>query len=323
MRQSSSGRTEYSEAKRSRLILYAGWIALAGNLLLAVLKLVTGIAGNSLAVLGDGIDSATDVVIAGITLIISRIILLPSDAEHPWGHGRAETTATMVLAFLIFYAGMQLSVSAVKSLYFYFTGQVQLNTPGLPVIIATCISIAGKLILAGTQFYFARIAVSPMLRANAQNMLTDSIISVSVLAGLAAAKIFNQPMFDSIIAGLVGLWVVKNAVKIFLQMNLELMDGTHNKDLYEKLFTAIRQVPGVSNPHRARIRKIASRWDIDIDIEVDANLSVHEAHEIAGQVEEAVRSTIPDVYDIMVHIEPAGHMSHHPKEQFGLNESNI
>ena len=131
------------------------------------------------------------------------------------------------------------------------------------------------------------------------------------------------PVIDPVVAFLVGLWVLKNAVSLFMEMNLELMDGNQNKELYRTLFAAVRTVEGVSNPHRVRIRKIASRWDIDMDIEVDAYISLHDAHELAEQVEAAVRQAIPDVYDIMVHMEPEGHSSHHPEEQYGLSESDL
>ena len=117
--------------------------------------------------------------------------------------------------------------------------------------------------------------------------------------------------------------MLKNAISIFMQMNLELMDGNHDKELYHRLFTAVKTVQGVSNPHRVRIRKIAALWDIDMDIEVDPDITLHDAHELAEQVETAVRKAIPEVYDIVVHMEPAGHSGHHSQEQFGLSESDL
>ena len=91
------------ETERLKLIQLAGIIALAGNLILCTLKIVTGLAAGSLAVLADGLDSTGDVAIACMTLIISVIISRPSDKEHPWGHGRAETTGTLILSFVIFF----------------------------------------------------------------------------------------------------------------------------------------------------------------------------------------------------------------------------
>ncbi len=312
-------RNDTEDSYRLRLIRAAGWTALAGNGILAAVKIVLGFLSGSLAVIGDGIDSSTDVAIACITLIVSHVISRPSDTEHPWGHGRAETTATLVLAFIIFFAGAQLGISAVKQL---FTGETA-SLPSRLALIATEISIAGKALLAWSQYALGKKAGSSMVLANARNMQSDILISVSVLAGLAAAQIFKMPVLDAVTAVAVSLWVIKNAVKIFMETNMELMDGNRNRKLYDDLFSAVNAVPGVSHPHRARIRKIASRWDIDIDIEVDAEMTVHNAHQIAENVELSVRRAIPDVYDIMVHVEPAGHGQHHPREQFGLSEKDI
>lgn len=311
------------EQNRLKYIALAGWIALLGNLALAVLKLTVGFISNSLAVLGDGIDSATDVVIACMTLFIGKIISRPSDKEHPWGHGRAETVATLAVAFIIFYAGSQLIVSSGKQFYAFF---VLKETPGAVENIALIITIAsvfGKLLLAVSQFLLGKKADSSIILANAQNMSSDIVISFSVLIGLGCAKLLHQPVLDPVVAFLVGLWVVKNAIKLFLEMNMELMDGTQDKELYHTLFSAIKSVPGVTNPHRVRIRKIASKLDIDLDIEVDASITVHEAHIIAEEVEKKIRNSIPDIYDIMVHIEPADHGDHHPKEQYGLTEEEL
>lgn len=311
------------QKKRERYIKFAAWIALLGNFFLAIIKLLVGITTKSLAVLSDGIDSATDVAIACITLVISRIISSPSDKEHPWGHGRAESTATMVVAFIIFYAGFELIISSVKNIFLIIEDDYQSNPIQSISLFVTTISIIGKFLLAWIQHTLGKKTDSPIVLANAKNMATDSIVSISILLGLGIAKIFNAPWLDPVIAFIMGLWVIKNAIEIFLQMNLELMDGTEDKELYKKLFSAIKSVSEVSNPHRARIRKIASRWDIDLDIEVAATMSVHKAHEIAEQVENAIRQAIPDVYDIMIHIEPAGHSEHHPTEQFGLSEKDI
>lgn len=321
---------EHEPSSRLRLITLAGWLALLGNLLLAVIKLGAGVVSGSLSVLGDGLDSATDVSIACMTLIVGKIIQQPSDKEHPWGHGRAETTATMVVAFIIFYAGMQLCLSSGKHVLNLLAAGSLSNNPaqenglsGGLALAATAISIVGKLLLAWSQLHLGKKSGSMMVLANARNMATDSIISISVLVGLAAARLLKLPVIDPVVAFLVGMWVLKNAVSLFMEMNLELMDGNQDKELYRSLFDAVKTVEGVSNPHRVRIRKIASRWDIDMDVEMDPHISLHDAHELAERVEAAVRQAIPDVYDIMVHMEPAGHSGHHPQEQYGLSESDL
>ncbi len=299
---------------RAHYIKVAGTIALLGNAVLAAIKLILAHLSGSLAVMGDGIDSSTDVLIAIVTLIIGSMISKPSDKEHPWGHGRAETTATMLLAFIIFFAGAQLVMKSFVKL----VHNSEIQSISNYAIIAAVISICGKALLAVLQYYFGKIANSDIIKANAQNMKNDIIMSAGVLAGLVLSTVLKCPLLDPVIALLVGMWVIKNAVTLFNQTNMELMDGNVDNILYRKLFHAAISVPGVSNPHKARIRKIANLIDIDLDIEVQPHLTVYEAHELAEKVEEAVRNEIPEVYDIVIHIEPEGSDLHQPKETFGL-----
>lgn len=302
---------------RTGLVRKAALIALAGNLFLALIKIITGLLTGSLAVLGDGIDSSSDVAIAIMTLAVGFIINQPSDKKHPWGHSRAETVATIVLAFVIMIAGFQLFLSAGNRL---LHGTVQVLPPPLALAI-TGISICGKLLLALNQYRLGKVSGSAMIIANAKNMTNDIVISSSVLAGLALSLILKLPMLDSIAALLVSLWVMKSAIGIFSELNLELMDGNADDELYKSLFDAVRSIPGAGNPHRARIRKMASLWDIDLDIEVDGRMKVREAHEIAEAVVAAVKCRIPDVYDVVVHVEPTGSGEH--SEQFGLSEKTF
>ncbi len=306
-----------SAPDRTGLVRKAALIALFGNLFLALLKITTGIFAGSLAVLGDGIDSSTDVAIAVMTLAVGVIINQPSDKKHPWGHQRAETVATIALAFIIMLAGFQLTTSAFHRLRSGESGSL----PEFAALAVTVVSIFGKLILAFTQFALGKKSGSAMILANAKNMTNDIVISASVFAGLGASVLFRMPFLDSVTAILVGLWVMRSAVGIFMELNLELMDGNADDELYKSLFLAVKSVPGAGNPHRARIRKMASAWDIDLDIEVDGNLTVRQAHNIAEQVEKSIREQITDVYDIMVHVEPAGGGEH--TEQFGLSAKDV
>lgn len=303
--------------ERTGIVRTAALIALCGNLVLALAKIVTGLATGSLAVLGDGIDSSTDVLIAVMTLAVGFIISQPSDKEHPYGHRRAETIATVVLAFVIMFAGTQLFESAFRQLK---EGTAR-EAPGLLALAVTAFSIIGKLLLAFSQYRLGKKSGSAMILANAKNMTNDIIISTSVFVGLGSSILFKMPFLDALTALLVSLWVMKSAVGIFKEQNMELMDGNADDALYRALFDAVTSVPGAGNPHRARIRKMASAWDIDLDIEVEGSMSVREAHEISERVAEAVRARIPDVYDIMVHVEPAGSGEH--DEQFGLSEKDL
>ncbi|MDR1444293.1 MAG: cation diffusion facilitator family transporter [Treponema sp.] len=304
---------------RAKLIRAASLIALAGNLILAVFKIGSGIAADSMAVLGDGIDSLVDILIAIMALVVSRVISRPADKGHPWGHGRAETVATALLAFLLFFAGAQLILNSVNQL----ASKQSREVPGQLALVAALVSIAGKLLLALVQHFFGKKANSAMLQANARNMTGDVILSLGVLAGLGFSIGTGAAIIDSITAILVGLWVIRSAVGIFIEANLELMDGSAETGAYEAVFAAVHSVPGAGNPHRTRMRRIAGLWDIDIDIEVAPDLTVQAAHHIATQVELAIKDRLEGIFDIMVHVEPFGNHHRGDTEGFGLSEEEI
>jgi cation diffusion facilitator family transporter len=305
--------------RKARIIRTASITALLGNTLLAALKIGTGIWAGSLAVLGDGIDSLVDVLIALMTLAVSGIISRPADREHPWGHGRAETVATALLSCTLFFAGAQLILKSGTDLAFGEPREI----PGAPALAVTLVSIAGKLVLAWSQYLFGKKAHSPMLRANAKNMTADVILSGGVLLGLGLSWLFKTGAIDSACAILVGLWVIKSAVGIFIEVNMELMDGSTGPEPYRLVFEAVHSVEGAGNPHRTRMRRIAGLWDIDIDIEVAPDLTVSEAHAIATRVEGAIKERVEGVYDIMVHVEPAVADQGHKKEGYGLSEQEL
>ncbi len=301
---------------KAQIIKTASLTALFGNFILASSKIIFGIFSGSLAVIGDGIDSSVDVLIAIMTLIVARVISKPADASHPWGHGRAETVATTLLSCLLFFAGAQLIINSGRDIIF----GAQREVPSLTALFVTIFSIAGKLLLAWSQHLFGKKANSPMLKANAKNMTSDVLLSLGVLLGLGLSMFFNIGVIDSYAAIIVGLWVLKSALGIFWEANTELMDGGSNKAYYKEVFNAVNSVEGAEKPHRVRMRRIAGLWDIDIDIEVPPNMKVIEAHQIAGKVEDAIKARVENVYDIMVHVEPAGNEE---EEGFGLCEKTI
>ena len=313
MEQDIDGRARLDKA---RLIKAAALIALFGNVALAAMKIVTGISAGSLALIGAGIDSSVDVLIAIMTLFVARIISKPADETHPWGHGRAETVATALLSFLLFFAGAQLILSSGRDIIFGTEREV----PSMPALIATIISIAGKLLLVWSQYALGKKADSPMLKANAKNMSADVLLSAGVLLGLGLSMLFDIAVIDSWAAVLVGLWVIKSALGIFLEANAELMDGGSNRAYYQVVLEAVNSVEEAGKPHRMRMRRIAGLWDINIDIEVPPGKTVLEAHWIAYKVEEAIKARIENVYDIMVHVEPEGNLE---QESFGLSEEKL
>lgn len=302
---------------REKLIVKASWVSIGGNTLLSVLKILIGLLAGSLAVVADGIDSASDIIASIITLFTAHLVSRPPDLRHPYGYERADTIASKVLAFIIFFAGAQLAISAVRRL----TGDEVREIPEMIAIYVTVLSIIGKLLLAWYQKRIGEKTGSSMLKANAKNMLNDVIISLAVLAGLFFTFVLKMPVFDTITALLVSFWIMYVAYRIFRVSSLELMDGLKDDGIYERVFKAISKVKGAHNPHRARVRKIGHKYAVAVDIEVDGDLPLKKAHELAHHVEEMIREELVDVYDIIVHTEPVGDDA--TEEKFGISEDNL
>lgn len=303
--------------ERSQQIKYASWVGIIGNTFLAVLKVLIGFISGSLAVIGDGIDTLSDVLTYVITLFTARIISKPPDPKFPYGYKKAETISTKVLSFIIFFAGAQLLITTAGRII----SQEPREMPSIIAIYVTLISILGKAILAAWQFRMGKRAESSMIIANAKNMRNDILISGSVLVGLVFTFILEMPILDLVTGMLVSLWIIKVAFNIFQESNMELMDGVTDTEVYFKIFNAVNKVDGARNPHRIRVRHLANMLLIAMDIEVDKDIRVIEAHDICKNVEKKLREDIPNVYDVLIHIEPEGNIE--KDEVFGISEQNI
>jgi cation diffusion facilitator family transporter len=307
--------SENNQIVRNKYIKKASWVGIIGNTILAVLKIIIGIISGSLAVIGDGIDTATDIMTYFITLLAARIMNKPPNFKYPYGYNRAEAVATKALSFVIFFAGAQLFLSTFLRMIKNEPHQI----PTLLAIYVTVFSIISKSGLAIYQFRIGKKINSNMIIANAKNMRNDILISASVLVGLVFTQLFNLPILDLITAMAVGLWIMKAGFDIFMESSRELMDGSDEPELYFKIFDAVEEVGG-ANPHRVRVRKHSNLYTVDLDIEIDGKLTIEQGHDIAKKVERNIKVRIENVYDVLVHIEPEGNVE---KEKFGLSRDNI
>ncbi len=303
---------------RSKELQRASWIGIGGNAFLAILKVIVGFISGSFAVIGDGIDTATDVLTYVITLITARIISKPPDPKYSYGYKKAETSATKILAFIIFFAGAELFLSSIRQL---ISGELR-EMPEMIAVYVTVLSIIGKAILALWQFGIGKKIKSQMIIANARNMRNDVLISSSVLLGLLFTFVLKMPVFDRITALAVSLWIIKVAFDIYRESNLEMMDGLKDTTIYDQIFKSVEEVEGAYNPHRIRVRKIAELYLIALDIEVDKDKKVSEAHLIAKQVENRLKHNIENIFDILVHIEPLGNQESDELEGISIEHLN-
>ena len=302
---------------REKTIIKASKIAIWGNGILAVAKISVGLLAGSMAVVADGIDSGSDILTSIITLVTAHIIAHPPDPKYPYGYKKADTVATKLLAFIIFFAGAQLAISTFGSLIHPQEKEI----PGIIPIYVIIISIIGKQLLASYLKKTGKTVESAMLIANAKNMQSDVIISVSVLGGLTFTFIFNMPILDTITAFIVSLWIMFVAFKIFMETNRELMDGVEDTDIYRTIIETVNKVEGAQNPHRIRVRKISNLCEVSLDVELDGNLTLKEAHSITSCIEGELKRKIPRIYDVMIHTEPIGNVE--PDEVYGVSEDEL
>ncbi len=302
---------------RKRKIKHASWAGIVGNGVLAVIKIWFGTVGGSAALVGAGIDTATDIVSSIITLLTANIADKPPDQEHPYGHGRAETIAARILSFIIITAGIQLLFNTAESL-------IRGSEKALPEMFAVYISIvaiAAKFALYIYKMKIGKEVNSQMVIADARNMKADIVLSASVLTGLLLTYAVQLAVIDSIMAIGVAVWIIRNGISIFMESNDELMEGAGDSKLYGQVFGCLKEVDGISNPHRVRIRKINTMYVIDLDIEVDGSLTVYDGHLLAIRAEKALRKEIKNLYDVIVHIEPGG--NYEDQERYGLTEESL
>ena len=302
---------------RHKQIIRASWVSISGNAILSIMKITVGMIAGSMAVVADGVDSASDILASVITLITAHIMSRPPDIRYPYGYERADTIASKALSFVIFFAGAQLAISTVTRLFDGAPAEV----PSLFAIWVIIASIVGKLLLALYQFRVGKMTGSSMLIANGRNMQSDMLVSVAVLIGLIFTVVLEMPIIDTITALVVSIWIMATAVRIFFQTNRDLMDGLDDPDIYKKVFKLIAEVKGVYNPHGARIRKSGNKFVIEVHIEVDGSKTVTEAHDISNEVENIIMKGIKDVYDVIVHVEPYGNIEQ--DEKFGVSNKDI
>lgn len=302
------------KTQRDRTLIRTSWVSTVGNAILSVAKITVGLIAGSMAVLSDGVDSAADVVISIVMLFTAKIVSRPPNRKYPFGFEKAEGIATKVLSLVIFYAGAQMLVTSVTTIF----SSEERPLPGTLALWVTAFSIIGKFALAWYQFRQGKKAGSQLITANAKNMRNDMLISVGVLLGLFFTYILDMPVLDAVTGLIISVFIIKTSIEIFIDANIELMDGVKDETVYQKIFDAVAAVPEASNPHRVRSRLIGGMYMIDLDIEVDGDMTLADAHNIAERVEHSISHAVENVYDIMVHVEPKG--KHHDEEAFGVDQ---
>lgn len=279
-------------------------IALTGMLIsggLAALKITVGTLGHSTSVVADGFESAADVLASGTIVLALTMAMKPPDSEHPYGHGRIETLAGLLLGFVLFAAGLAISMHAILSL------NEKLPAPGLYAILPLILSVLVKLVLMRYKYSVGQRMRSAALLADAANDGVDAISGAAALIALGLT-LSNPGRFqhaDQYGAIVVGLIVVFTGIRVVRETGMQLMDTMPDPWLMKMVREAAAQVEGVAGVEKCFARKTGLKYHVDMHLEVDPEMSVRESHDIAQTVRERIREQLDWVADVLVHVEPA------------------
>lgn len=278
------------------------FIGLFVNALLAAGKLAAGILGNSYALIADATESLADVFSSIIVWRGVVVAATPADEDHPYGHGKAEPIAAAIVAGMLIVASIGITIQAARDI---------LSPKESPAPFTLIVLIAVIVIKEGLyRLIFKEGAEldSTVVRTDAWHHRSDAITSFAAALGISIA-IFGGPGYeraDSVAAMIAAVVIAVNGWRLLRPAVDELMDTAPNLALNAEIQEIARTVPDVQAVEKCFVRKMGYLFFVDMHIEVDPAMTVQRAHDIAHAVKDAVRSRLPNVSDVLVHIEPSG-----------------
>ncbi len=268
------------------------------DFLLAIFKVISGMLGNSGALIADGIHSFSDLLSDGVVLYAAKHANEEADEDHPYGHKRFETIATLGLAIILAIVGIGIIYNAIERL-----DNPNILSYSTLLFGVTALSILSKELLFWVTIKVAKTYKSNMLKANAWHHRSDALSSVVVLVGIFGS-LNGYPYLDGVAAIIVGLMVMAIAWELGSNATKELVDTSIDIKEVEKLRKVIGMISGVNNVHSLRTRKIGHAISADVHVQVDPFLSVSEGHIITISVERVAKECLEDLHDVTVHIDP-------------------
>lgn len=275
------------------------------NLLLVVLKLVAGIVGHSAAMVSDAVHSVSDFVTDIVVLVFVRISGLPEDESHDYGHGKFETLATLLIGLALAAAAIGIVVSGAMKLASWLQGG-EIEKPGTIALWVALISIVVKELLYQYTRIKGKSLESSALEANAWHHRSDALSSIGAAIGIGGAILLGDrwTVLDPLASIVVGAMLVKVAWDLLGPSFGELTDKSLPAETEKQMLDLISAVPGVSDPHHLRTRRIGSHIAAEVHIRLDGDLSLNQAHTIATEVERRFRERFGSGSFITVHMEP-------------------
>jgi cation diffusion facilitator family transporter len=286
------------------------WVGIVGNLLLAVIKGVIGAVSNSRALVADAAHSASDVAGSLAVLIGLRVAQVPPDEDHPYGHGKAESIAAIIVAVLLGVVGVEIGYGSFQVLF------SKVEAPGWLAVFAAVVSMVAKEAMFQYKYRLGKRLNSQSLIANAWEHRSDVYSSLAAVVGIGGAMLgdrYHIPWLvymDAVAGVLVSLLVLKMAVHLLRESIHNTLDHVlHEEDAYE-LVEAAGNVEGVRRVDELRAREHGFYVIVDAKVAVNPDITVEEGHRIGKRVKETLVEKFEHVSDVLVHINP-----YHPGEE--------
>ena len=275
--------------------------AMAINLVLALIKISTGVIGNSYALIADGIESTSDIFSSLIVLSGLQISSKPADQSHPYGHGKAESLAALAVAIFLIGAGILIAIQAVREILSPQLVPAWYTLPILAVIIVVKEGLYRRMYSVGTDLD------SSSLRSDAWHHRSDAITSLAAFIGISIALI-GGPGYESADdwAALLGVVIIfANGIRILRPALDEVMDASVSDDIERQVLSIASSVDGVVAIEKSRIRKSGLGYLMDLHVQVDSAISVKDGHAIGHIVNNRLMKSPIPITDVVIHIEPA------------------
>lgn len=291
--------------ENAKAIIVATWIGIIVNLLLAIVKAIGGVISGSKALIADALHSASDIVGSIVILFAVKIANKPPDKEHPYGHGKAENIASIIVALLLIIIGIEISITSIK----VFFGE----TPTAPGKIAMFI-LAGSIIIKEALFHYkyrlGKKYRSTALVSEAWHHRSDSFSSLAALIGVGLAILgekINLPylIYSDAVAGIiVSIIVIKVGYELAKESANVVLEKVLNKEESKVYEDVVLSVKGVKQIDNIFVRTHGSYFVIDIKLSVDPEITVKAGHQIAKHVKVSLMQTHREIEDVLVHINP-------------------
>ncbi|GIO43800.1 cation diffusion facilitator family transporter [Paenibacillus apis] len=272
-------------------------VSIIAYICLSALKLIIGNLSGSEALRADGLNNATDIIASIAVLIGLKYAQRPADQDHPYGHWKSETIASLIASFIMMAVGLQVLFNAIFSV---FEGKHE--SPDL-------ISVWTGLFCAAVMYFVYRYNKkladkinSQAVMAAAKDNFSDALVSVGAVIGIVGSQ-FGLPWLDPVTAIAVGIMICKTAWDIFREASHHLSDG-FDESAIEAFKDTVSQVQGVEEVKEVRARNYGSNAVVDVVLSVRGDLEFHEAHNVATNVENELKKS-SEVLEVHVHYEPA------------------